>query len=71
MSTFHQRYLQFGGAPLAILKRYKSIRQASSASIGEAMKIVLSSSNPKYRDIEIQEGDEIQILGIFERVITR
>jgi SOS-response transcriptional repressor LexA len=65
------RIKEYGGAPLAVVKRYRSTRQSSSESIGEAMKVVLSSSNPNYQEIELQEGDEIQILGIFERVITR
>ena len=58
-----------GDAPLAVIKRYQSKRVISPDSIGEAEKIVLSSLNPTHKPIEITEGDEFSILGIFERVI--
>jgi SOS-response transcriptional repressor LexA len=59
-----------GGVPMAIVKRYKSFRKSSEDSLGKASKIVLSSLNHKYEDIELKEGDEIKIIGIFERVVT-
>jgi len=65
------RIAEFGGAPIAVVKRYSSKRQPSAYALGRADKIVLSSTNPAYEDIVLTEGDEIQILGIFERVISR
>ncbi len=55
---------------MAVLKKYQSIRHPSQESIGEASKIILSSLNSKYEDIELTEGDQFSILGIYERVIT-
>jgi SOS-response transcriptional repressor LexA len=65
------RIAEFGGAPLAVVKRYSSIREANEDYLGKAEKIILSSTNPAYEDIVLTEGDEIQILGVFERVIAR
>ena len=64
------RLMEYGGAPLAVVKRYRSYREPDPGSLGEAVKIVLSSSNPAYEDIELTEGYEIHILGIFERIIS-
>ncbi len=58
------------GIPMAVVKRYQSIRHPSQESIGEASKIILSSLNSKYEDIELTEDDQLSILGIYERVIT-
>ena len=59
------------GAPLAVVKRYQSIRLPSQDSIGEAVKITLSSLNPRYEDIELTKGEELRILGIFESVVSQ
>ena len=64
------RIAEYGGAPVAVLKRYRSIREANSGAIGKALKIILSSTNSEHEDIELTEGDEVRILGIFIRVIT-
>jgi phage repressor protein C with HTH and peptisase S24 domain len=60
-----------GGAPLAVVKRYQSIRLPSQDSIGEAVKITLSSLNTRYEDIELTEGEELRIIGIFEGVVSK
>jgi hypothetical protein len=60
-----------GGAPLAVVKRYQSIRLPSRDFIGEAVKITLSSLNTRYKDIELTEGEELRIIGIFERVVSK
>jgi uncharacterized protein len=60
-----------GGAPLAVVKRYQSIRRPSQDSIGEAVKITLSSLNSRYEDIELTHGEELRILGVYERVIPQ
>ena len=59
-----------GGVPIAVVKRYQSVRQPSEESLGAASKIILSSINTNYDDIELTEGDELRILGIYERVIS-
>jgi DUF2075 family protein len=64
------RISEYGGAPLAVVKRYRSSRKPSLDSIGEAIKITLSSINSKHEDIELTEGNEIKVLGIFERVVS-
>jgi len=58
------------GSPMAVVKRYQSIRRRSQDSLGEAVKIILSSLNTKYKNIELTEGEEFKILGIYERTIT-
>ena len=58
-----------GDAPMAIIKTYHSERTPSAESLGEARRIFLSSLNPVHKPIEITEGDEFSILGIFERLI--
>jgi SOS-response transcriptional repressor LexA len=65
------RIAEYGGSPVAVVKRYSSLRHPNGDSPGEAEKIVLSSLNPTHQDIVLTEGDDIQILGIFERVIAR
>ena len=65
------RVSEQGGAPVAVVKRYRSVRQANAEHLGEAEKIILSSSNPGYDDITLREGDEVEILGVFERVIAK
>jgi phage repressor protein C with HTH and peptisase S24 domain len=60
-----------GGAPLAVVKRYQSIRLPSQDSIGEAVKITLSSLNTRYEDIELTGGEELRIIGIFEGVVSK
>ena len=58
-----------GGAPLAVVKKYQSIRESETEHlVGEATRIILSSLNPKYENIELNEGDEVRIIGIFEKV---
>lgn len=59
------------GTPMAIVKRYQSIRLPSQDSLGEAVKIILSSLNSKYENIELKEGEEFKILGIYERTISQ
>jgi len=58
-----------GDAPMAIIKTYHSERTPSAEILGEARRIVLSSLNPAHKPIEIKEGDEFSIVGIFERLI--
>jgi hypothetical protein len=58
-----------GDAPIAIIKQYNSVRAYSSDSLGEAKKIILSSLNPAHAPIEITDGEEFSILGIFERLV--
>jgi len=58
------------GIPMAVVKRYQSIRRPSQDSLGEAVKIILSSLNTKYENIELTEGEEFKILGIYERTIS-
>lgn len=59
-----------GEASLAVIKRYKSYRYVESDGITISKKIILSSTNPSHLPIEIKEGDDFAILGIFERVLT-
>lgn len=59
-----------GDAPLALIKRYRSARVQGADSIGKAKAIVLSSINPKHEDIVLSGGDEMSLLGVFERVIA-
>ena len=63
------RISEHGGVPLAVVKRYRSERRTNAEYLGKANRIILSSTNPAYEDIVLTEGDEIQILGVFERVI--
>ncbi len=58
-----------GSAPLTVIKHYQSRRAETPDSIGEAQEIVLSSLNPEHEPIELTEGQEFSILGVFERVI--
>jgi phage repressor protein C with HTH and peptisase S24 domain len=58
------------GNPMAVVKRYQSIRRPSHDSLGEAVKIILSSLNTKYENIELREGEGLKILGIYERIIS-
>jgi uncharacterized protein len=58
-----------GGAPVALIKRYRSARTPGNQSIGEASAIVLSSINEEYEDIVLTGGDSFSVVGIFERVV--
>lgn len=58
-----------GEAAVALIKRYQSARARVSEGVGEAKAIVLSSLNEKHEDIVFTEGDNLSILGIFERVV--
>jgi phage repressor protein C with HTH and peptisase S24 domain len=59
-----------GSASLAVIKKYESTRTPSEAdTIGEAQSILLTSLNPAHEPIELTEGQEFSILGVFERVI--
>jgi len=58
-----------GDVPMAIIKTYHSERTPSAESLGEAKRIVLSSLNAAHKPIEITEGGDFSILGIFERLI--
>lgn len=58
------------GASMAVIKIYQSMREQAEEFIGEATKVILSSSNSTYKDIELKEGDELKILGIFESVVS-
>ena len=57
-----------GDAPVAVIKRYRSARTPGSDSIGEARAVVLSSTNEKHEDIVLTEGDQLAIIGIFDKV---
>jgi SOS-response transcriptional repressor LexA len=58
-----------GGAPLAVVKKYQSIRESETEHlVGEATRIILSSLNPKYENIELKKGDEVRIIGILESI---
>ena len=66
------KWEQFAGdAPLGLIKKYKSARTSSQDGAGEAKAIVLSSVNEACDDIILKEGDEVTVLGIFERTIQR
>lgn len=58
-----------GAAPLALIKQYRSARARAEEGAGEAKAVVLSSLNAKYEDIVFSEGDNLSILGIFEKTI--
>lgn len=61
----------FTGAPMAVIKVYHSKREPTQEPLGEAKEIILSSSNSAYEDIELHEGDDLKILGIFESVVFK
>jgi hypothetical protein len=52
-----------------VVKRYRSARAAGADTIGEAKAIVLSSLNEKPEDIVLTSGDQVSIIGIFERTV--
>ena len=58
-----------GDAPIALIKRYRSARMRTTDSIGEAKTIVLSSINTQHEDIVLSEGENLRIIGIFDRVV--
>jgi SOS-response transcriptional repressor LexA len=58
-----------GEAPIAVIKRYRSARTAGPDTIGEANTIVLSSRNEKHDDIVVTHGDQLSVMGVFERVL--
>lgn len=58
-----------GSAPIALIKRYRSARVQGPDTIGEAKAIVLSSINIRHEDIVLSNGDNLSILGVFERVV--
>ncbi len=58
-----------GDSPVALIKRYRSARVQGGDSIGEAKAIVLSSINPQHDDIVLSSGENLSILGVFERVV--
>jgi hypothetical protein len=58
-----------GEAPLAVIKRYKSARTPGPETIGPARAVVLSSINEKHEDIVLRNGDQLSIIGVFERVV--
>ena len=60
-----------GDAPLAVIKRYRSARTRSADSIGEAKAIVLSSDNEKHEDVVLTSGDDLSVLGLFDRAIEK
>jgi len=57
------------GISSAVVKKYKSVRRPSQDLLGEASEVVLSSTNPKYEDIVLTEGDDLAILGVYERLM--
>ena len=57
-----------GDSPVAVIKRYRSARMPSEDSVGNAKAIVLSSINEKHDDIVLTEGEQLSILGVFERL---
>ena len=58
-----------GEAPVALIKCYRSARMRAADSIGEAKTIVLSSTNAKHEDVVLSEGENLRIVGIFNRVV--
>ena len=56
-----------GEEPLALIKRYRSARIGGPDSIGEARAIVLSSVNEQHEDIVLTGGEDLSVVGIFER----
>ena len=58
-----------GEAPVALIKRYRSARMRTADSIGEAKTIVLSSINARHEDVVLSEGENLRIVGIFDRVV--
>ena len=58
-----------GDAPLAVIKRYRSARTPGPDTIGEARAVVLSSINEMHEDIVLTNGEQLSIIGIFERAI--
>lgn len=58
-----------GDAPVALIKRYRSARRPGADTIGEAKAIVLSSINTQHDDIVLSGGDNLSIIGVFERVV--
>jgi hypothetical protein len=52
-----------------LIKRYRSARTATADSIGEASTIVLSSINEKHDDVVVTDGENLSILGVFERTL--
>jgi hypothetical protein len=58
-----------GDSSVAVIKQYRSARTATADSIGEASVIVLSSINEKHEDIVVTDGENLCILGVFERTV--
>jgi DUF2075 family protein len=60
---------QTEGTPVAVIKRYHSVRAPNAEGVLFARQIVLSSINPKHPPIVLTEGDDLRILGVFEAVV--
>jgi DUF2075 family protein len=60
-----------GDQPLAVIKRYRSARTRSTDSIGEAKAIVLSSDNETHEDVVLTRGEDLSVLGLFDRTIEK
>jgi uncharacterized protein len=59
-----------GESPLALIKRYYSIRTgARDRDLGEAEEIILQSENEAHDPIHLAPDEQLRILGIFEAVI--
>lgn len=58
-----------GDSPVALIKRYYSIRAKTTEELGEAEQIVLSSDNPEHPPILMSEQERVRVLGVFEGVV--
>lgn len=59
-----------GEAPLALIKRYYSIRVgALDSELGEALEIILQSVNEEHAPIKLAPREQLRILGVFEAVV--
>ena len=59
-----------GEAPLALIKRYYSVREgALDQELGEASRVLLLSENHAHDPIYMAPDEQLRILGVFELVI--
>lgn len=58
-----------GDSPVALIKRYYSVRAKTTEELGEAEQIVLSSDNPEHPPILMSEQERVRVLGVFEGVV--
>lgn len=58
-----------GDAPVALIKRYRSVREETPDELGEASSIILDSINPEHGEIVFTNQESVRILGVFEKVV--